>query len=152
MYQKLDDDIQRHLSQGTVIPAHPLALHPDLTINTGDQRRLTRYYMASGAGGIAVGVHTTQFEIRQPEFNMLENVLRLAAEEIEQARNLFRFIGLKARWAHRPESLCSNSSHAPRFFRTLTSVRRSARPTILRPGDANLVGQALRLQRQLHQI
>jgi dihydrodipicolinate synthase/N-acetylneuraminate lyase len=86
MYQKLDDNIKRHLSQGTVIPAHPLALHPDLTINADVQRRLTRYYMASGAGGIAVGVHTTQFEIRQPEFNMLESVLRLAAEEIEQAR------------------------------------------------------------------
>jgi len=86
MYQKLDENIQRHLSQGTILPAHPLALYPDLTINASDQRRLTRYYMASGAGGIAVGVHTTQFEIRRPEFNMLESVLRLAAEEIEQAR------------------------------------------------------------------
>jgi dihydrodipicolinate synthase/N-acetylneuraminate lyase len=86
MYQKLDDNIKRHLSQGTVIPAHPLALHPDLTINANGQRLLTRYYMAGGAGGIAVGVHTTQFEIRRPEFNMLESVLRLAAEEIEQAR------------------------------------------------------------------
>lgn len=86
MYMKLDDNIKNALHQGTVIPAHPLALHPDLTLNIENQRLLTRYYMASGAGGVAVGVHTTQFEIRRPEFNLLGNVLKLAAEEIEQAR------------------------------------------------------------------
>ena len=86
MYMKLDDNIKNTLHQGTVIPAHPLALHPDLTLNRENQRLLTRYYMAGGAGGVAVGVHTTQFEIRRPEFNMLGDVLKLAAEEIEQAR------------------------------------------------------------------
>ncbi|MHA4809750.1 dihydrodipicolinate synthase family protein [Flavitalea flava] len=81
-----DGGIKELLMQGTVIPAHPLALNQDLSLNETRQRLLTRYYLASGSGGIAVGVHTTQFEIRKPEFNLLEKVFRLAAEEIDQAR------------------------------------------------------------------
>jgi hypothetical protein len=46
------------------------------------QRALTRYYHAAGAGGIAVGVHTTQFAIREPKHSLLEPVLRLAAETV----------------------------------------------------------------------
>ncbi|MFT3702109.1 MAG: dihydrodipicolinate synthase family protein [Agriterribacter sp.] len=84
-HKNLDAGISALLQQGTVIPAHPLALHEDLSIDEKKQRALTQYYMASGAGGVAVGVHTTQFEIRKPEFNMLEPVLKLAAEEIEKA-------------------------------------------------------------------
>jgi len=80
---KLDTSINRLLQQGTVIPAHPLALNAQLTLDESRQRLLTRYYIASGAGGIAVGVHTTQFEIRKPSVNLLEPVLKLAAEEIE---------------------------------------------------------------------
>ncbi len=83
MHNKLNTEINQLLQQGTVIPAHPLALHQDLTLHESRQRLLTRYYMASGAGGVAVGVHTTQFEIRKPEINLLETVLKLAAEEIE---------------------------------------------------------------------
>ena len=82
--KKLDLAIHQFLQQGTVIPAHPLALNQQLKLDEMRQRQLTRYYMASGAGGIAVGVHTTQFEIRRPEINLLEPVLRLAAEEIEK--------------------------------------------------------------------
>lgn len=70
---------------GTVIPAHPLVLTRDLKLDERRQRRLTRYYLASRVGGLAVGVHTTQFSIRKPEFNLLEPVLKLAAEEIEKA-------------------------------------------------------------------
>ena len=77
--------INNLLQQGTVIPAHPLALHEDLSIDEKRQRALTRYYIACGAGGVAVGVHTTQFEIREPKFNLYEPVLRLAAEEITAA-------------------------------------------------------------------
>ena len=82
---KLDNIIKELLHQGTVIPAHPLALHQDLSLNESNQRLLTQYYMASGAGGVAVGVHTTQFEVRKPEINLLEPVLRMAAEEIDKA-------------------------------------------------------------------
>ncbi|HEX5027105.1 MAG TPA: dihydrodipicolinate synthase family protein [Agriterribacter sp.] len=85
MSENLNTEIKVLLQKGTVIPAHPLALHEDLSVNEEKQRRLTQYYMASGAGGVAVGVHTTQFEIRKPEFNLLEPVLKWAAEEIEKA-------------------------------------------------------------------
>jgi hypothetical protein len=73
------------LQSGIVIPAHPLALNAQREIDEEKQRRLTRYYMASGAGGIAIGVHTTQFEIRDPKINLYETVLQLASEEIEKA-------------------------------------------------------------------
>ena len=78
--------ISNLLQQGTVIPAHPLALHENLSIDEKRQRALTRYYLACGAGGVAVGVHTTQFEIREPRFNLFETVLKLAADEIEAAQ------------------------------------------------------------------
>ncbi len=81
----LNTGIRQLLQEGTVIPAHPLALTENGQLDEHRQRRLTRYYMASGAGGVAVGVHTTQFAIRKPAFNLLEPVLRLAAEEIERA-------------------------------------------------------------------
>src|SRR4051812_26422835 len=70
-----------HLRAGQVIPAHPLALTPNRTLDERHQRALTRYYVAAGAGGIAVGVHTTQFAIRDPQFGLLKPVLRIAAEE-----------------------------------------------------------------------
>ena len=82
----LQNDIKTLLFNGTVIPAHPLALNKDLSIDEKRQRLLTNYYMACGAGGVAVGVHTTQFEIRKPEFNLLEPVLSMAAEEIDKAK------------------------------------------------------------------
>ena len=52
------------LRKGVVIPAHPLALDPDAS-SIRRQRALTRYYLDAGAGGLAVGVHTTQFAIRE---------------------------------------------------------------------------------------
>ena len=84
-YPELNIKTNQLLQEGTVIPAHPLALKTDLQLDEKRQRRLTRYYMASGAGGVAVGVHTTQFEIRDPHINLLEPVLRLASEEIKKA-------------------------------------------------------------------
>ena len=65
------------LHRGAVIPAHPLALTRDRTLDRQRQRALTRYYVDAGAGGIAVGVHTTQFAIR--EAGLFEPVLSLAA-------------------------------------------------------------------------
>ncbi|MEV0262426.1 dihydrodipicolinate synthase family protein [Streptomyces sp. NPDC050617] len=70
------------LARGTVIPAHPLALTPAGGFDERRQRALTRYYLASGAGGVAVGVHTTQFAIREPEVGLLAPVLELAAETV----------------------------------------------------------------------
>lgn len=81
----LQPDIKKLLHEGTVIPAHPLALTEKRSLDEIHQRALTRYYMDAGAGGIAVGVHTTQFEIRDSRFNLFEKVLSLAIEEIDKA-------------------------------------------------------------------
>lgn len=70
------------LKSGLVIPAHPLALTNERRFDERRQRALTRYYHAAGAGGVAVGVHTTQFEIRDPRHNLLKPVLALAAETV----------------------------------------------------------------------
>lgn len=70
------------LKKGTVIPATPLALDDDGNFDAHGQRILMRYYLDSGAGGIATAVHTTQFEIRKPEVNLFETVLGIVAEEI----------------------------------------------------------------------
>lgn len=74
--------ILERLHKGVVIPAHPLALNASRKLDERRQRALTRYYHAAGAGGIAVGVHTTQFEIREPRFGLYEPVLTLAAETL----------------------------------------------------------------------
>jgi hypothetical protein len=74
--------VRQRLGEGLVIPAHPLALTCARKLDERHQRALTRYYQAAGAGGVAVGVHTTQFAIRAPEHGLLEPVLKLAAETI----------------------------------------------------------------------
>ena len=82
----LNQTLKQHLHQGTVIPAHPLALDANRQLDEAMQRQLTRYYISSGAGGVAVGVHSTQFEIRDPQHMLFEKVLSLAAEEVEKAQ------------------------------------------------------------------
>jgi dihydrodipicolinate synthase/N-acetylneuraminate lyase len=73
------------LRAGTVIPAHPLALTAERQLDERRQRALSRYYIAAGAGGLAVGVHTTQFAIHYPSVGLLQPVLALAAEEMDRA-------------------------------------------------------------------
>ena len=72
------DALRRALLRGLVIPAHPLALNERRTLDERRQVALTRYYCDAGAGGLAVAVHTTQFEIRKPEVGLLQPVLELA--------------------------------------------------------------------------
>lgn len=90
--------VLQRLHEGLAIPAHPLALTEDGRFDPRCQRALSRYYAAAGAGGLAVGVHTTQFEIRDPHVALLEPVLRLAAEamdEIDRTRRpLVRIAGV----------------------------------------------------------
>ncbi len=83
--KSLSPEQSRALHEGLVIPAHPLALDEQRRLDERSQRALTRYYIASGAGGVAVGVHSTQFEIRDPQFNLFEKVLRMASEEVDRA-------------------------------------------------------------------
>ncbi|GAA5148099.1 dihydrodipicolinate synthase family protein [Pseudonocardia eucalypti] len=73
------------LRDGRVIPAHPLALTSDRKLDEERQRALTRYYLDAGAGGVAVGVHTTQFAIHDPAVGLYRPVLELAAEELRGA-------------------------------------------------------------------
>lgn len=82
---KLSPTKRALLHEGTFIPAHPLALDKDRKLDEFRQRRLTRYYMASGVGGMAVGVHSTQFAIRDPDIQLFEPVLQLAADEVKRS-------------------------------------------------------------------
>jgi hypothetical protein len=86
-WTQIPPEVLSLLKRGTVIPAHPLALTAQRKLDARRQRALTRYYLDAGAGGLAVGVHSTQFAIR--EAGLYEPVLRTA---IEEARG----------WAKRP--------------------------------------------------
>jgi hypothetical protein len=72
------------LRRGVVIPAHPLALTASRKLDERRQRALTRYYLDAGAGGVAVGVHTTQFAIRNPKVALFRPVLELAMETVAE--------------------------------------------------------------------
>jgi len=67
-----------------VIPAHPLSLTAEGKFDEVSMRALTRYYLDSGAGGVAIAVHTTQFEIRDPEIGLLEPVLDFVSRTIDE--------------------------------------------------------------------
>lgn len=79
------ENVRDTLLEGHVIPAHPLAVTADRALDERHQRALTRYYLAAGAGGLAVGVHTTQFEIHEPSVGLYEPVLKLAMEEVQRS-------------------------------------------------------------------
>ncbi len=93
----IDKELRDRLLAGIVIPAHPLALDQNRKLDKRRQAALTRYYSDAGAGGIAVGVHTTQFAIRQ--VGLFELVLRLGAEtmrewELRNRRRLVKVAGV----------------------------------------------------------
>jgi dihydrodipicolinate synthase/N-acetylneuraminate lyase len=80
----MHESIKQVLNRGVVIPAVPLALSPDRKFDERRQRALLRYYAAAGAGGLAVGVHTTQFAIRDAKHQLFEPVLKLAARVMDE--------------------------------------------------------------------
>src|SRR2546427_491015 len=86
-------NVRQQLLSGLVIPAHPLALTADRKLDERRQRALTRYYLAAGAGGIAIGVHTTQFAIRDPQFALLRPALELTMEEM-RGRDIVKIAGV----------------------------------------------------------
>ena len=98
----LIEALRAHLLAGHVIPAHPLALTENLALDEKHQRALTRYYVAAGAGGMAVGVHTTGFPIHDPKIGLYEPVLALAQATasdalrvaVDQNREFVRVAGL----------------------------------------------------------
>jgi dihydrodipicolinate synthase/N-acetylneuraminate lyase len=96
------NQLRSHLQEGHVIPAQPLALDAQRKFSERHQRAITRYYVASGVGGLAVGVHSTQFEIREPQHGLFKPVLELASrtidEELAQApRPFIKIAGLCGR-------------------------------------------------------
>jgi len=82
--------VREHLRLGQVIPAHPLALTENRSLDEARQRGLTRYYIDAGAGGVAVGVHTTQFAIRDSAVGLFRPVLELAMDEAKSRADTSR--------------------------------------------------------------
>src|SRR5580704_10633464 len=81
-HSQMKSEVRRLIADGTVLPAHPLALDASRKLDPVHQRALTRYYLDAGAGGLAVGVHTTQFAIRNAGLYapVLELAMRAATD------------------------------------------------------------------------
>lgn len=95
----LPSQIVSDIRRGVVIPAMPLALDSDKNFDKVHQKALLRYYVDAGAGGVAVGVHSTQFEIRDPEVGLFEEVLKFASETLDsycakQNKNVAKIAGV----------------------------------------------------------
>ncbi len=115
---RLDVRVIHSLQTGVVIPAHPLALDSRRRLDERRQLALSRYYCAAGAGGLAVGVHTTQFAIREPAVGLYEPVLRLAlhamlSHEKKNGTRLVRVAGIcgKTRQALREAQLARETGY-----------------------------------------
>jgi hypothetical protein len=96
------DQALARLREGLVIPACPLALNTQRKLDERRQRALYRYYQAAGAGGLAVGVHTTQFAIHDPKVGLFRPVLQLAAEEMKRSRHCLALVA----------GICGNTQQA----------------------------------------
>src|SRR5258708_36154342 len=96
-HSEMNSEVRRLIADGTVLPAHPLALDANRKLDTVHQRALTRYYIDAGAGGLAVGVHTTQFAIR--DVGLYRPVLALAASTAREwtTHPLFLVAGVAGR-------------------------------------------------------
>jgi Dihydrodipicolinate synthetase family len=94
-HSQIKSEVRKLIADGTVLPAHPLALDSSRKLDRIHQRALTRYYIDAGSGGLAVGVHTTQFAIR--DTGLYRPVLELAAQT-------------SADWTKRPLALVAGLS------------------------------------------
>lgn len=101
-------DLRSHLLAGQVIPALPLALKKNRQWDEAQQRALVRYYLDAGTGGLAVGVHSTQFAIREPKIGLYAPVLHLAAATAKA------WLGLQARPWILIAGLCGRTPQALR--------------------------------------
>jgi hypothetical protein len=104
MSENVAAEVLALLRRGVVIPASPLALNAQRRFDERRQRVLMRYYCDAGAGGVAVGMHFTQFEIRRPGIDLYEPVLRACAEELDaqaarQGRPIAKIAGIEGRTA-----------------------------------------------------
>lgn len=97
--QDIPIEIMRKFREGVVIPALPLALDSSRKFDEVHERALMRYYIDAGVGGLAVGVHSTQFEIRDDDVGLFEPVLSLASDEIDrycekQGKSILKIAGV----------------------------------------------------------
>ena len=127
------------LHEGTVIPAIPLVLDQERKFDAEGQRRLVRYYLSAGVGGVAAAVHTTQFEIRDPEHQLLRPVLEIVAEEISRhedaaGKTLVRVAGV-----------CGESPQACKEAALASELGFDA--VLLSPGGLNHLSEEAMLQR-----
>lgn len=111
----MPSSLRAHLLEGQVIPALPLALGRDRRWEERRQRAVVRYYVDAGAGGLAVGVHSTQFAIRDPRHGLFEPVLSLAAAEARSWRHRRTPFALIA-------GLCGRTTQAVREARTAAGL------------------------------
>ena len=136
-------DFREVLRAGVAIPAHPLAIDASRRLDERRQRALSRYYIAAGVGGLAVGVHTTQFAIRDPKVGLFEPVLTLAKEEMDRSgRQLVRIGGIcgpTPQAVAEAETLCRLGYHAGLL--SLAALPRASEDELV--AHARAVGQAL---------
>lgn len=131
-WSALPSGVLANLRNGTVIPAHPLALHASRKLDGQRQRALTRYYIDAGAGGIAVGVHTTQFAIR--DVGLYEPVLRLAAETADDwgEQSLIRIAGIAGTTAQaRAESRIARALGYHAGLLSLANLKRASESELI---------------------
>jgi dihydrodipicolinate synthase/N-acetylneuraminate lyase len=123
---------RERLLEGAVIPAHPLALTAARRLDERRQRALTRYYVAAGAGGIALGVHTTQFAIRDPRIGLFGPVLELAMEELRGHPGVIKVAGVcgETRQAVREAEVAAGLGYDC-VLASLASLREASVPELL---------------------
>lgn len=131
------------LHEGTVIPAIPLVLDAQRQFDPEGQRKLIRYYLDAGVGGLAVAVHTTQFEIRKPEHNLLDPVLSITAEEISA------FEARTGKVIIRVAGACGEAEQACREAETARSLGFDA--VLLSPGGLSHLTEA-QLIKRTHEV
>ncbi len=117
------------LHEGTVIPAIPLALNEQRQFDEHYQRRMVRYYMAAGSGGVAAAVHSTQFEIRDPQHNLFRPVLEAVIDEME------RFESESGKTLVRISGVCGEAAQACDEARLTRELGYDA--VLLSPGGLN---------------
>lgn len=127
------------LHNGTVIPAIPLVLDQNRKFDPLGQRRLVRYYLEAGAGGVAAAVHTTQFEIRDPEFDLLRPVLETVAEELDD------FEKTSGKTLVRIAGVCGETPQARQ--EALLAKELGYDAVLLSPGGLNHLSEEAMLQR-----
>ena len=127
------------LKEGTMIPAIPLVLDSNRQFDALKQQRLVRYYLEAGVGGVAAAVHTTQFEIRDPQYQLLAPVLQTVVSEID------RYEKMSGKTLVRIAGVCGESSQACSEAELAKQLGYDA--VLLSPGGLNHLSEGEMLER-----